>query len=64
MSDLPYRPLRLYRGITYVISITKPSELLGPILYDGEGFPVRWTPERPPRTPIGFDCSRIVRPSE
>lgn len=56
----PYpKPIRLYRGSTYTVSSFKPPEKYEPVLYDGQGFPVRWEPT-PPRAkqPIGFRMNR------
>ena len=53
-------PVRLYRGTTYVVSTRKPSDPYEPVLYDGEGFPVRWVPsDLKMKQPIGFNPARI-----
>jgi hypothetical protein len=52
-------PVRLYRGSTYVLSSIKPPEKYDPVLYDHEGYPVRWVPNPPPlKHPIGFRMRR------
>lgn len=51
-------PVRLYRGTAYVVSKLKPPEPYEPIIYDHEGFPVRWVPPVTPKPPMGFRLHR------
>jgi len=54
-----YRPMRLYRGTTYVVSVAPPVKLEQPVIYDHEGFPVRWAPAPgKPKAPMGFVMRR------
>jgi len=48
----------MYRGTGYVISKTKLPEKYEPVIYDCDGFPVRWVPATPPKPPMGFHLRR------
>lgn len=53
-------PVRLYRGTTYILSSLKQPESYEPVIYDGEGFPVRWVSgKQKAREPIGFRIRRV-----
>lgn len=54
------RPVRLYRGSSFIVSTIKQPEAYEPVLYDAEGFPVRWVPDGSVKSkqPIGFRMRR------
>jgi hypothetical protein len=55
-----YKPVRLYRGSTYVISSRPPEQDATPVIVDTEGYPIRWVPAEPRKEPLGFHIRRPV----